>query len=155
MSLFDDLQNSTVDELNLRDAPSLGPDSTVRDAVLLMRDMNLGCVIIVNEQQQPVGIFNEAMLRSLLASNPSELDDPVATHMDKQVPYVFREDSVDFMLEALDNQNTRFLAVVDAEKKLQALAGQKGLMEFIASYYPYEVLVQTVNNPTPSSQEGA
>ena len=155
MSLFEDTSTTTVDELALREALTVSTDCTVRDAVLKMREKNLGCVFVVDESQHPVGVFTEAMLRSLLARNPAELNDPVVDQMDQQVPHVFRDDTVDLMLEALDLQNTRFLAVLNEDKTLYALTGQKGLMEFVAGYFPYEVFGQSLNTPDSSPREGA
>lgn len=155
MSLFDELQNSTVGELVLREAPTVTPRQAVRDAVQVMREKKLGCVFVVDEQWHPIGIFNEAMLRMLLALNPGDLDALIASQMDPQVPHVYRDDPVLLMLEAMDRQNTRFLAVLDKDHRLVALTGQKGLMEFIATYYPYEVLVQSLAGSTPTEREGA
>ena len=71
-------------------------------------------------------------------------------------PWVYTTDPVDIMLDAMDQKNTRFVVVVEPDGKVCGLTGQKGLMEYIAGYFPGEVMVQRIGTkPYPSSREGA
>jgi CBS domain-containing protein len=60
-----------ISELMISDVVTFGPDSLVSDAIEAMVERNIGCVVVVKEQQ-PVGIFTERdALRGLLAAFPS------------------------------------------------------------------------------------
>ncbi|MCA9176515.1 MAG: CBS domain-containing protein [Planctomycetales bacterium] len=156
MGLRENLANEPVRRLNVRE-PVIGrPGQTVREVVERMRERELGCVILVDDVGKPVGVFNEHMLRSLLALNADFLADPIEKHMAERFPWVSEDDAVEDVLTAMQTNNTRFLCVVDGDGKVVGLTGQKGLMEYIAEHFPEQVLVQRVGvSPFPSSREGA
>jgi len=156
MELLEGLKTETVDKLTLRTPVTVDPSATVREAVQKMRAGKLGCAIVAGKDQKPVGIFTEAMLRHLLVSSPADLDSKVESAMAETYPWVNTTDTIELVLDAMENKNTRFVAVVDADGKVVGLTGQKGLMEYIAEYFPGEVMVQRIGSkPYPSSREGA
>ena len=156
MGLRENLQNEPVRDLNLRPAITAKPEILVREAVELMRGKRLGCLILVDDDQKPVGVFTEGMLRHLLAQNSRVVDDSVEQHMATQFPWVTPDDPVITVLEAMQIKNHRFVVVVDGDGKVKALTGQKGLMEYIADYFPEQVLTQRGGAKAPiSEREGA
>lgn len=156
MGLRENLKTETVSRLNLRDVITAHPEMTVREAVLLMREHNIGCVIVTNQKNEPVGIFTESLLRHLLGSGNDFLDESLQTHMADRCPWVKETDPIQTVLEAMQINNIRFICVVNEEGKAIALTGQKGLMEYIAEHYPRVVMVQRIdpNEPMPK-REGA
>ncbi len=156
MALIEKLRTASVRELNLRPAVCVEPDQKVSDVIQAMRDANLGCAIVVDSDNKPVGMFTEGIVRDQIAANPGFIDAPVAEHMATTFPRVTLDDTVDLVLDAMHANNTRFLCVVDNEGCVRGLTGQKGLMEFIAEYYPRQVMVQYVGGPKlPDKREGA
>lgn len=155
MQLRESLSNEPVSRLALREPVLCGPDELIRDAVARMREQKLGCVIVVDDQSRPVGMFTENMLTRLMASSPAGLDDKLRARMAEQCHCVRPTDPVARVLEALQRSNTRFVCVVDDEGRVAGLTGQKGLMEFIAEHFPGQVMVQRVGSPPPSQREGA
>ena len=128
----------------------------MRTAVQRMREQRLGCVIVVDADQMPLGIFTENMLTQLVAKEQLVSDDPIEKHMDVNLPAVGTSDAVVNVLTALQTKNIRFLCVVDSDGQVAALTGQKGLMEYIADHYPEQVMVQRVGVPPYSkTREGA
>lgn len=156
MGLIAGIESDTVDGLALRKAITVSPAQTVRQAVEKMRAGGLGCAIVVDDDGRPVGVFNEAMLRHLLVETPAGMDGTIEGAMAGTFPWVYATDKVETVLDAMEAKNTRFVVVVDADGRPCGLTGQKGLMEYIAEYFPDEVMVQRVGTkPYPESREGA
>lgn len=156
MGLFENMNTETVQNLNLRDPVLAKPEEKTRDVVARMRKHNLGCAILVDDERKPVGMFTERMLTQIVASKPDTLDDPVGSHAAERWPQVALSDPIISVLEALELKNVRFLSVVDENGYTAGLAGQKGLMEYVADHFPSEVLVQRVGQkPYMHKREGA
>lgn len=156
MGLQENMQRESVSRLALRTPVSTLPRGTVRDAVEKMHAANLGCIIVVDPDYRPVGQFTEAMLVQLLRQNPDALSQPLVDHMATQWPWAKLSDPITDVLEALETKNVRFLCVVDDDGRLVGLAGQKGLMEYIAEHFPGQVNVQRIGQkPYTQQREGA
>ena len=156
MGLHENIQQETVSRLALRTPVTTAPTGTVRDAVQKMHEVNLGCIIVIDEDRKPVGQFTEAMLVQLIRQNPEQLNEPLVDHMATQWPWVKLTDPIADVLEALETKNIRFLCVVDTDGRLAGLAGQKGLMEYVAEHFPGQVNVQRIGQePYTQHREGA
>ena len=155
MSLEGDLRTDNVTRLRLRDPITATPDETISDAILKMRSQNLGCVIVVRDRK-PVGLFTEAMLRTQLQQSRDIINDTLENQMAKTFPWVRTSDTIDTVVDAMEQKNVRFVAVVDDKGELVGLTGQKGLMEYVAEHFPREILTHDVidTNVTPR-REGA
>jgi predicted transcriptional regulator len=156
MGLFQNMQEETVSRLDLREPVLVRPDVTVRQAVQAMRERSLGCAILIDDDNKPVGMFTESMVTQMIATKPSAIDDPITKHAANRWPQVKLTDPIAVVLDALESNNVRFLAVVDADGRIAGLAGQKGLMEYVAEHYPGQVMVQRVGQkPGMETREGA
>ena len=156
MGLYENMQTDSISRLALREAITISPELSVRDAVLRMREKQLGCVIVVDADNKPLGMFTEAMLRRLLIDDRLALDDSVQNRMSKDYPCAKTSDPVVTILEAMQAENHRFVCVVDDSGQVVGLTGQKGLMEFIAEHFPQVVLTQRAGvDPPHSHREGA
>lgn len=155
MGLQENLRNETVDQLALREAIRVDPEMRVREAVERMREASLGCAIIVDGQQHPLGTFTEEDLIGLLVEDPRDLDDPVDAHRSAKWASVRLSDPIAKVLLAMRLKNLRFVCVTDEESRVAALTGQKGLMEYIADHFPQHVMVQRVGmKPSTQQREG-
>lgn len=156
MGLYEDFRNEPVKRLALREPITLEPEGTIRDAIALMSDKNLGCVVVVDEAQKPVGMFTEGMLRHLLISSPDAIGGILQEQMASRFPWVQIDDPIQMVLDAMVEKNTRFVCVVDEAGKLVGLTGQKGLMEHVAEHFPFQVMVQHIeDSPYNIQREGA
>lgn len=156
MSLLKNMQTNPVSSLSLRPVIRCQIGDTVRTAILRMREGKLGCVVIVDDDDRPQGIFTEAMLRRQLVVNPGFVDKGLGGQMAAAFPWVRTSDSVETVLDAMETKNTRFLVVVDDDGKAVGLTGQKSLMEYVAEYFPGEVMVQRIGGKGfPDQREGA
>jgi CBS domain-containing protein len=156
MGLYENIRREPVSRLSLREPVVVGLEATVRDAVRCMRQRKLGCAIVVDEQNKPVGLFAESRLTRLLRECPSAIEDPISKHLDREWPTVNLSDPISCVLAALEFANIRFLIVVDDRGRLAGLTGQKGLMEYVAEHFPRQVTVQRIGGkPFPADREGA
>ena len=156
MGLFENMNEETVSNLNLREPVLVKPEQKVRDAVQAMRDESRGCAILVDEDRRPVGMFTESMLTQMVSTMPSALDDPINKHAATHWPQVSLSDPINSVLDALEMKNSRFLSVVDDEGRITGVTGQKGLMEYVADHFPGQVMVQRVGHkPCMYAREGA
>lgn len=156
MGLKENLRSDPVSRLNLRDPVVASPNVLIRDGIQRMRERGLGCVIVVDDQCRPLGILNEGMLRQMLSVNPAVVDSPLGDYMNTSVRWVRLSEPVVQVLRAMQNENTRFVGVVDDDGRLAGLTGQKGLMEYVAEHFPEQVTVQRIGQSTHFAQrEGA
>lgn len=155
MGLKQNIATESVSRLDLRTPVLCGPDDSVRSAVESMREADLGCVIVVDDKQQPLGMLTESMLVQLITQNRAALDEPIRQHMAEQWPKVNRSDRIAFVLEAMETKNVRFIGVLDDAGSVVGLTGQKGLMEYVAEHFPQQVMVRRAGSLPPTEREGA
>ena len=155
MGLYESLADEEVGRLILRVPVLCSPDDTCREAVARMRQRALGCVLVVDDDQKPLGIFTERALTRLLVDMPAALDDPLEQRMSQRVVTVSVTEPVARVLESMQREDTRFVCVVNKAGRVAGLTGQKGLMEFIADHFPQQVMVQRVGKRPPQQREGA
>lgn len=156
MGLQENMQKEPVSRLAIREPVTADRETTVRQAIALMRERKLGCTIVIDPDGKPIGMFTESMLTDLLAENAAGIDEPVEKHMSEQWPWVRSTDPIVDVLEAMELKNTRFLCVVDEDDRLVGLTGQKGLMEYVAEHFPGQVMVQRIGGkPYSLDREGA
>jgi CBS domain-containing protein len=149
------LSGDRVADLRLRDALRVTPATTVRQAVSLMKSHGIGCVFLTDANDTPQGIFTEAHLLRLLASNPSALSQSVARHVSNHVECIRESSSIQALIELMQSKDLRFVGVTDDAGRLIGLTGQKGLMEYVAEHYPSQVLVARTDHHQCLQREGA
>ena len=156
MGLQDNMRNEPVRRLHLRAPVLAAPGETVRQAIVRMRDRQLGCVYVVDERGQPLGAFTESVLNQLLVADPDAIEDPLHKHMASDFSRVRLDDPIVLVLRAMQLDNARFVCVLDEQGRVTGLAGQKSLMEYIADHFPGQVMVQRVGcAPFIRHREGA
>jgi CBS domain-containing protein len=156
MGLKENLSSEQVSRLALREPVLVGPADTIRFCIEKMRERELGCAIVVDDDNRGIGMLTESMIVQMLVHKPVFLDEQVEQHMSAQWPWVKITDPVAEVLEAMTLKNVRFLCVVDDDGRVVGLTGQKGLMEYVAEHFPRQVMVQRIGcAPYLHSREGA
>ena len=152
MGLRENILSEAVRELPLREAITVAPTTTAREAVIRMRGKRLGCVVVAGDDAKPRGTFTEEDLVKMLGGN---LDNAVEEHLSPNWASVAITDPVASVLRAMQSKGLRFVVVTDEDGCVAALTGQKGLMEYVAEYFPQQVMVQRVGvKPYSSQREG-
>lgn len=155
MGLSHNMATEPVSRLDLREPVLCGPAKGISDAVIRMRKRKLGCVIVVDIDRKPLGMFTEGMLTQLLADTPKAINDSIGEHLMNPWPWVLETDPILNVLRRMQASNTRFLGVVDHDGRVVGLTGQKGMMEYISEHFPQQVMVQQVGVKPPVEREGA
>jgi CBS domain-containing protein len=95
---------------------SVGPQTTVLDALRIMADQNIGSVMVL-EGTQYLGIMTERdYSRKVILKGKSSTDTPVAEIMSKDFPNVTPNDTVEFCMELMSDKNIRYLPVFENEQ---------------------------------------
>lgn len=152
MGLQEDILNQPVSELELRQLIAVGPKSTVREAVGLMQQKKLGCVVVVDEDGRPLGKFTERLLIQLLMDHADGMDEPVSQHMASAWDSVQVGDPIAKVIDCMESKKLRFIVVLDPDGKAVAITGQKGVMEYIVDHFPRQVRVQRMSSEFFSGQ---
>lgn len=155
MGLRENMLHEMVSELALRDAINVSPATTIREAIEKMKAKRLGCVMVTDEDQVPMGIFTERQVMNLLTESTAFLDAPIRDHLASDWATVKLSDPIAGVLEVMTTKRLRFVCVVDDQGRSVALTGQNGLMEYITDHFPQHVLTQSPGAKMPDDREGA
>mgnify|MGYP001826963767 FL=1 len=156
MTFRDDLNQDTVSSLQLREAIVVQPETSVSEAVALMRAKALGCAVIVDRRGAPQGFFTEQCLLVAILQHASLDDPPVSSFVDPDFVTVQSSEPISRVWEAVRSRGTRFICVTDNDGKIIGVTGQRGLAEYVAEYFPQQVSVQRVGStPWMQNREGA
>lgn len=138
MSLRENLEQEAVAALRVLDPVEMEPDGTVADAIRLMREHGVGCVVLT-EREKPIGIVTERdILTKVLAG-----DLPTSTRVAKVMtspPEVIEEGcSVAAVMRRMHQGGFRHMPVVDPSGRLRGVISVKRIVEYLAEHFPSAV----------------
>ncbi|MDR9413019.1 MAG: CBS domain-containing protein [Spiribacter sp.] len=97
----------------------LGPDHTVREAVSLMNRKNIGAILVMNPDDELLGVFTE---RDVLRRVLEDRLDPDATALEavmtREVFWIGPEGTVEDAMALVNEHNVRHLPVMDEAQVL-------------------------------------
>ncbi len=146
------ITHETVAELAVRKPLLVRPETPVRQVAAQMREAQLGCAIVVDATERPLGKFTQRQLLKLLVESGGKLDQPVSAVMYQNADTVSMDTPVADLVRMMGQRQIRYLTVVDQEGKVVGLTGQKGVMEYLADHFPRHVKVQRMK-PLISMEE--
>jgi len=121
-------------------AVALGHQAPVRDALAVMRQKQLSCVLVV-ERGQLVGVFTERDVVTKVAATPLDVDhvplrdvmqpDPECLQLDDELIYAFHQ-----MLRGA----YRHVPVVDEQRRPTALVSLQAIIDALVAAFPHELL---------------
>lgn len=98
---------------------ALGPDQTVSDAVALMNRTNTGAVLVMNPEQELLGVFTERdVLRRVLENRLDPYTTSLEAVMTRKVYWIAPDNAVDDAMALVSERNIRHLPVMDGAKVL-------------------------------------
>jgi CBS domain-containing protein len=157
MGLAENLRTEHVGDLPLREAVKVAPENSVAEVIARMREKQLGCAIVVDGDDKPLGIFTERMVIKLLLEHPLDFGSlPVGEHLERDCSILPRTDPLIQVVAAISEHAARFVCVVDESGRVVGLTGQKGVSEYMADHFPKQVMVQKIGGkPGMDQREGA
>ena len=103
------------------DVVVIPPDSSVRDLVALLREHNLGAVIVSTDGVTMAGIVSERDVVRRLATDEDVLTATVSDVMTEVVHTCHPHDSVESLMSTMTDHRIRHLPVLDADGHLSGI----------------------------------
>jgi CBS domain-containing protein len=97
------------------------PNATVLEVINLLREYNLGAVVVSPDGRQVAGIVTERDIVRTLADGTEFLNGPVSEIMTADVLTCLAKDSVQSLMEIMTERRIRHLPVVDDHGRLAGI----------------------------------
>jgi CBS domain-containing protein len=150
------IRNLKLDEVaRLKPTPphSVAPDATIGDAVRLMRQKQVGCLVVCQDKHL-VGIITERDLLTRVLATDRPLSDTVDKVMTKDPMTVFAHDSVRRAMVRMQKGGYRHLPVVDDAGRPVGILSIKRVIHYLAAHFPSAVYNQPPNAASFPNQRG-
>ena len=96
---------------------TISKDQSVRKALILMSEKNIGAIIIVDNNDFPIGIFSERdYARKIILKGKSSKDTLLDEVMTKELITVTRDYKIDQCMEIMNEKRIRHLPVLENNK---------------------------------------
>jgi CBS domain-containing protein len=145
------LDNRTIHEplrlLNPRSPLQVTPSATLREAVGIMREHHVGCVLVVDGDRL-AGILTERDL--LLKMEGADLAGPVSRLMTPDPETLQLDDPIVWALNRMAVGGYRHVPLVDSEGRPVGILSVKDIVHYIVALFPNEVLTLP---PDPARDE--
>jgi CBS domain-containing protein len=155
MELARNLKVDSVSRLHPGPPLRVGPEQTVAEAVALMRQHQVGCVLVCR-QEELLGIFTERdlMRRVLAAGQPLSL--PVSACMTQQPVVIDPKESISTAIRRMEEGGYRHLPVVDPTGRPVGVLSVKRIVHYLAEHFPSTIYNQPPDpSVVPLEPEGA
>jgi CBS domain-containing protein len=155
MDLAKNLKIDSVSRLRPTPPRQVRPQQTVADAVRLMRQERVGCLLVC-QGKQLVGILTERdLLRRVLAvGKPLTL--PVAECMTPYPVVVHPKDSIGTAVRHMEEGGYRHLPVVDEHGRPVGVLSVKRIVHYLVEHFPGTVYnLPPDPDSVPQEREGA
>ena len=97
---------------------TIGPDNTIRDALATLAKHNFGALVVVDDENKPIGIISERDIVRLAAKNEELFPIPINEVMTKNVITGIRQDELKAVANTMTEKRIRHLPIVDDQDKL-------------------------------------
>ncbi|MCH7579901.1 MAG: CBS domain-containing protein [Chloroflexi bacterium] len=97
------------------------PDLSLKEAVDLMAEHNIGALIVVDEAGRPIGIISERDIIREAARTEAVFDLTVSRVMTKELITASPEDDLETVLQTMTARHFRHLPVMDRERLIGVL----------------------------------
>jgi CBS domain-containing protein len=155
MDLARNLKIDSVSRLNPRSPLQLHPEQTVGEAVGLMRQKGVGC-ILVGDGERVEGIFTERDLMHRVLANGKPLTTPVAECMTPHPVVVHPKDSIAAAIRRMEEGGYRHLPVVNDVGRPLGLLSVKQIVHYLVEHFPATIYNLPPDPGTvPQEREGA
>jgi CBS domain-containing protein len=113
----------------------IGPDQSVAEAVALMRQYEVGCLVVTKDDRL-VGIFTERdlMRRVLAAGLP--LTTPVSACMTPDPVFVDEKESIRAAVRRMEEGGYRHLPVIGDTGKAVGILSVKRVVHYLVEHFP-------------------
>lgn len=126
--------------LPLPPAVALGHWATVRDAIEVMRQKQLSCVLVV-EHGQLVGVFTERDVLTRVAATPLDVDQVLLRDIMQPDPECLQlDDELVYALHQMNRGAYRHVPVIDEQRRPTALVSMQAIIDYLVASFPQDLL---------------
>ena len=126
--------------LPLPPAVALGYRTTVRDAIEIMRQKQLSCVLVV-EHGQLVGVFTERDVLTHVAATALDVDQVLLQDVMQSDPECLQlDDELVYALHQMLRGAYRHVPVVDEQRRPTALVSLQTIIDELVTAFPHDLL---------------
>lgn len=111
-------------------------DQNIMNACKIMRDNNIGCIIIIDlgNRDEPIGIITERdVVNTLAGLDPTSIRVALSELMTKPLITINENSSVKDAIELMNNKDIRRLVVVNADQQMIGITTLKDIFKLINS----------------------
>jgi CBS domain-containing protein len=141
MDLARNLKMDCVSRLNPTPPWSVAPTQTVAEAVQLMRDKRVGCVLVCADRQV-IGIFTERDLIRRVMAEARPLTVPVAECMTPEPVTVHPKDPISCAVKRMQTGGYRHLPVVGTDGRPVGILSVKRIVHYLVEHFPAAIYNQ-------------
>ena len=145
MDIARNLKIESVSRLQPTPPWQVAPTQTVAEAVALMREKSVGCVLVCHERKV-IGIFTERDLLRRVMALGKPLSAPVSLSMTHKPITVHPKDPIATAIRRMEEGGYRHLPVVVDDKPVGILS-VKRIVHYLVEHFP-----ATIYNLPPDSQ---
>jgi CBS domain-containing protein len=128
--LEESISRHSIRVLSPKPAISVPPSCTVREAVRMMAQKNIGC-LLVQEGSSVTGVFTERDVLNRISPDMTAMDRPVRDYMTRSPETIRRQDSIAYALHAMDIGGYRHMAVVDSSGAPTGILSVRDILRFL------------------------
>ncbi|MCW5890005.1 MAG: CBS domain-containing protein [bacterium] len=139
-----------IRRLNPRSPLTVAPDASLAEAVRIMRERHVGCVLVVEAGSgRVIGILTERDL--LLKLEAADLERPVHLLMTPNPETLSPDDPIVYCLHRMSVGDYRHVPLVDAAGRAVGIVSVKDIVHYLVSFFAGDVLTLP---PDPVRDEG-
>ena len=101
---------------------TVGPDQSLRKAVNLLAEHNIGALIVVDEAGRPVGIISERDIIRESAQTEAALGQTVSRVMTEDLITASPEDDLETVLQTMTARRFRHLPIMDQDRLIGVIS---------------------------------
>ncbi len=121
--------------------------TSIKEAVQLMQKKKIGCILVVDENENIIGIATDGDLMHEFVGSTLSGDAAIDNIMSVNPKTADKNATVTEIVEMFYHNKFRHIPVIDENNKVIGILSVRGLMNYIAEHMPAEVL----NLPPDSS----
>jgi len=138
--LYEHLIREPIEHSEPRPAVCVTPETSVREAINLMKQHGMGCVLVERDQRL-VGIFTERdVLFRVVGGNRNPAELPVSAVMTPDPEALTMADELAWVLNLMAVGGFRHVPIVDEHHRPIAVFSVKHIVERLVEFFPNEVL---------------
>lgn len=101
------------------DVVAISPDSTIRAAITLMKQQQIGVLVVVDSDRRLLGVLSERdVIHGLASQGADALHQTVSAFMRTDGPVTTLHDTVQSAMQVMTTKRVRHLPVVDGERMI-------------------------------------